>query len=337
MADPASPFAVQKHVRVPWRKFLDDLRPIRPDLHRYCVRLAGNVWDGEDLVQEALARVFTQLGKLDPDLEQIEHPRTYLIRTATRIWIDARRKAAREREVLVEEQGAHQDAAMLAQARVGNPSRAPEVREAAAQLLGRLAPRERAAVLLKDVFDLSLEESARILQTTSTAVKAALQRGRARLEGEERTTRPAGPLPSRTIVERFVTALSAKDLDTLKAICSDDLAIELVGGVELDGFERSRTFLEHAHMELPIAGFGLKPRWELREYLGEWLVLGFRTLNGAEGINEVHRLEESDGLITRVRCYCFCPDTLRVLGEHLGLPALARMYRSPMPEDFAKP
>lgn len=336
MPDPASPFGVQKHVRMPWRKFLDDLGPIRPDLHRYCVRFAGYVWDGEDLVQEALARVFTQIGKLDPDLEQIEHPRTYLIRTATRIWIDSRRRAAREREVLMAEQAASRQMETLEQARVGEPSRACEVREAAGQLLGRLAPRERAAVLLKDVFDLSLEESAHILQTTATAVKAALQRGRARLEAEERRVRPAGPLPSKAIVERFLAALSAKDLDTLRAICAEDLAVELVGGAELEGFERSRTFFEHAHMELPIAGFGLKPRWELREYLGEWLVLGFRTLNGAEGLNEVHRLEESDGRITRVRCCCFCPDALRVLGEHLGLPALARMYRSPMPEDFAR-
>jgi len=336
MDDPASPFAVQKHVRRPWRKFLDDLTPLRPDLHRYCARLSGNIWDGEDLVQEALARVFAQLGKLDPNLEELEHPRAYLIRTATRIWIDSRRKHAREQEVLTMERHATEQRAKHDEARVGDPRRAPELREAAGELLGRLAPRERAAVLLKDVFDLSLEESARILHTTTTAVKAALQRGRTRLDAEERSVRPAGPLPSKAIVERFLSALSAKDLDTLKAICADDLSVELVGGVELEGFERSRTFFEHAHMELAIPGFPVKPRWELREYLGEWLVLGFRRVNDAEGINEVHRLEESDGRISRVRCYCFCPDTLKVLGEHLGLPALARMYRSPMPEDFAK-
>ncbi len=298
------------------------------------MRLAGNVWDGEDLVQEALARVFTQLGKLDPDLASLEQPRAYLIRTATRIWIDSRRRAAREREILaMEQQAAASDAA---DSKTGDPRRAPDVRQAAGELLGRLAPRERAAVLLKDVFDLSVEESAQALGVTPTAVKAALQRGRARLDGEERSVAPAGPLPSKATVERFLAALSAKDLGTLQAICSADLAVELVGGVDLDGFERSRSFFEHAHMELPVPGFPVKPRWELREYLGEWLVLGFRQVDGVEGLNEVHRLEDADGQITRVRCYCFCPDTLRVLGEHLGLPALARMYRSPMPEDFQR-
>ncbi len=330
MADPESPFGVQKDVRIPWRKYLDELAPLRPELHRYCVRLTGNVWDGEDLVQEALLRVFAQLGKLDADLERLEHPRAYLVRTATRIWIDQRRRAAREREVLeVERREGERDAA-AGEVRVGSPDRAPEVREAAGQLLAQLAPRERAAVLLKDVLDLSLEETAKVLHTTVAAVKAALQRGRGRFDdAAEQSTPPTGPLPSPALVERFLQALSNKDLDTLTAICSADLCVELVGGVDMDGFERARPFFEHAHFVMPALGFGENPRWELAEYLGETLVLGLRTLGGVEGLNEVHRLEERDGKITHVRCYCFCPDTLRVLGEHLGRNALPRRYRSP--------
>jgi len=329
MADPTSPFAVQKDVRIPWRTYLDELAPLRPEVHRYCVRLTGNVWDGEDLVQEALARVFTQLGKLDADLERLEHPRAYLMRTATRIWIDGRRRAAREREVLEVERREGEREAAASESRVGNPGRAPEVREAAGQLLAKLAPRERAAVLLKDIFDLSLEETAAILHTTVAAVKAALQRGRGRLDDLEQSTRPAGPLPSPALVERFLDALAGKDLETLKAICSADLCVELVGGVDMDGFERARPFFAHAHFVMPSIGFGENPRWELAEYMGETLVLGFRTLDGVEGLNEVHRLEEQDGKIVHIRCYCFCPDTLRVLGEHIGRNALPRRYRSP--------
>ena len=327
MADPGTPFAVQKDVRVPWRKYLDELAPLRPELHRYCVRLTGNVWDGEDLVQEALLRVFGQLGKLDADLERLEHPRAYLARTATRIWIDQRRRAAREREVLEVER--REGRAAVGDGLAGDPTRAPEVRDAAKQLLAQLAPRERAALLLKVVLVLSLEETARALQTTVAAVKAALQRGRGRLDDAEQSTPPTGPLPSPALVERFLHALSNKDLDTLQAICSADLCVELVGGVDMDGFERARPFFQHAHFVMPSLGFGESPRWEIAEYLGETLVLGFRTLGGVEGLNEVHRLEELDGKITRVRCYCFCPDTLRVLGEHLGRNALPRRYRSP--------
>jgi hypothetical protein len=75
-------------------------------------------------------------------------------------------------------------------------------------------------------------------------------------------------------------------------------------------------------MVMPQLGFGENPHWDTIVYDGEPMALGYRTLNGVEGINEVHRLEEVDGRIARIRCYCFCPDTLRVLGEHLGIVAL---------------
>ncbi|GHI28032.1 hypothetical protein Shyd_94030 [Streptomyces hydrogenans] len=72
-----------------------------------------------------------------------------------------------------------------------------------------LAPQERAAVVLKDVFDLPLKEIAAMLSTTEGAVKAALHRGRGRLAdpqgGKLRspavqvpTARPSTPSPRRS-------------------------------------------------------------------------------------------------------------------------------------------
>src|SRR5262245_2670455 len=58
-------FSSQRRVRRPWRRYVDQLTIHRPTLHAYCCRLAGNVWDGEDLVPDTLARVFSQLGKSD--------------------------------------------------------------------------------------------------------------------------------------------------------------------------------------------------------------------------------------------------------------------------------
>jgi RNA polymerase sigma-70 factor (ECF subfamily) len=315
MTDPEDAFAVQPQVRTPWRQFLDRLAPLRPDLHRYCCRLTGNVWDGEDLVQDALLRVFGAMGKLDPNLE---NPRGYLIRTATHLWIDRIRRRARERALPIEEAAA-----------LPSPAQAAEVREAMGTLIQHLAPRERAAVLLKDVFDLSLEETASILATSVGAVKAALHRGRGRLENADRELPAAGPAPSPEIVDRFVKAMTVKDLDGLRALCSADVSIELVGGAEFDGFERGKSFFQHAHFVMPELGFGTNPRWEPAVYEGEPVALGFRTLDGFEGLNEVHRLLVDDGAVVRIRCYCFCPDTLRLVAEHLGIRAVRRPYRSP--------
>jgi RNA polymerase sigma-70 factor, ECF subfamily len=48
--------------------------------------------------------------------------------------------------------------------------------------MSQVAPQERAAVVLKEVFDFTLEQIAEVLSTTVGAVKSALHRGRARLE-----------------------------------------------------------------------------------------------------------------------------------------------------------
>ena len=325
--DPEAAFALQGEVRGPWRAYLDGLEPLRPELHRYCTRLTGSVWDGEDLAQDALMKVFSLLGKIDADLEQ---PRAYLIRTATPLFIDRQRRLARARAWLEGERAEPAEVAPDAGAELEQRQR---VRAAGGELLQRLAPRERAALMLKDVFDLSLEESASVLRTTVGAVKAALHRGRGRLSDPERDGPAPAAAPPAEVIDRYIAAMAAADLEAIRAICSEDVCVELVGGNEMEGLAQSKGFFKYAHMALPQLGFGDNPNWRPAEYRGEPIVLGFRTLEGAEGLNEVHRLELDEGRIARVRCYCFAPDTLRVLGEHLDLPVLPRRYRSPDPAE----
>jgi len=64
--------------------------------------------------------------------------------------------------------------------------------------LQRLSPQERAAVVLKEVFDMTLEEIADLLATTTGAVKAALHRGRDRLKIHKGGIRPDLPLIAST-------------------------------------------------------------------------------------------------------------------------------------------
>jgi RNA polymerase sigma-70 factor (ECF subfamily) len=317
-------FAIQKKVRGPWRRFLDELNPLRPDLFRYCCKLTGNVWDGEDLAQDTLMRVFTLLGKIDA---QLENPKAYLIRTATNLWIDRVRRSVREKEILELDQ---------VDTPIADATSTADAKAAAKDLLQRLHPQERAAVVLKEVLEYSLEETAAVLKTTVGAVKSALHRGRGRLNN--RSPSAGFAVPSRELVQTFMDALAAKDLTTLQTICATDLAVEMVGGAESTNFEQSRMFFSHAHTVLPAMGFGLAPRWVLIEHEGEPMVLGLRTLNGREGVNEIHRLEVLDGVVTRVRLYCFCPDVLRAVGAPLGIDAVVRPipYRSPSMSDVPR-
>src|SRR5215469_5877160 len=97
MSETPMRFSSQRRVRGPWRAYMDGIAKHRGDLHRYCRRLTGNLWDGEDLMQDTLVRVFGLLGRSDMKLE---NPRAYLIRTATNIWIDRMRRQAREQAII---------------------------------------------------------------------------------------------------------------------------------------------------------------------------------------------------------------------------------------------
>jgi hypothetical protein len=60
--------------------------------------------------------------------------------------------------------------------------------------------------------------------------------------------------------------------------------------------------------------------WRVVDYLGEPIVIGFRTLNEIEGLNDIWRIEMGDGGIGRLRLYCFSPDVIATLAEELAAP-----------------
>ncbi len=318
MTESTFPKPLQEELQPAWNHYVDFLAPHRPALHRYCVRLAGNLWDGEDLVQDTVVRVFALLGKR---WAAIEKPAPYLARVATNLWIDQQRRRELERAFVA--------------AGPDEPAPAPEpagsdVRAAAQSLLVRLTPRERAAVLMKDVLDLSVEETASILRTSVSAVKAALHRGRGRLADAPPTAPEAAAPPE--LVDRFVAAFDARDLAALRAIVSEDVRVELVGSNEMHGAADSEPFFAHALARFP--GEERDPRFEAFDYAGERVVLGFRVWDGQEGLNDVTRLSARGGRIDGIRNYCWCPDTLRALAEVLGVRANPRPYRTPTLEEF---
>src|SRR5688572_18060941 len=172
MTDPTRPESeptLNQAVREPWRRFTQEFEPVRPELYRYCRTLTHSAWDAEDLVQDSLVRAFVSLGTSPspPD-----NPRAWLFRVASNHWLN---QVKRQREDLtaVPPEPASMDA---------NPR---SVREAGGSLVGQLAPKERAAVVLKEAFDFSLEETAEVLSTSVGAVKAALHRGREKLKHPE--------------------------------------------------------------------------------------------------------------------------------------------------------
>ena len=318
------PGELRDDLRAAWHRYVDLTAPLRGDLHRYCRRLCGNVWDAEDLVQDTLLRGFSRLGQVH---HEIANPRAYLLRTATHCWVDALRRRASEREM----RGALPEPTPVAGAGDGL------ARDAGATLLRRLSPQERAAVVLKDLFDFRLEEIADLLATSVGAVKSALHRGRERLGEREEGAGSRRPLPSAALVDRFVALYAAKDVAGLVALMLEGGSIENVGcGLEFgrEAFESREGWFHHAvfgHPEWPAPFRYESARIERRDYDGEPLVLGFTTRGGREALEQVLRFEEVDGRILRIRGYAFCPETMREVAGALGLPLRTGLYRYPTP------
>lgn len=321
MAEHEIPDALRDDLRAAWHRYVDLLAPLRPDLHRYCRRLTGSLWDAEDLAQDALLRAFATLGSVH---HRIDNPRAYLLRVATNTWIDTVRRRGSEAAALGDPAGA---------TTAGDPAPGA-VRDAGATLLQRLAPQERAAVVLKDVFELSLAEIAAVLGTSEGAVKAALHRGRTRLR-EPETTAAERPAPSAALVDRFLAAWRASDLPALLALVVEDAAVENVGcGIELGREAGGRGFLYHAvhgHADWPAALQPEAVRLDAGVVEGVRLVLCFATRRGQEALEQALRFDEHEGRIARLRGYAFCPETMREIGAALGLAVRTGLYRFPTP------
>jgi RNA polymerase sigma-70 factor (ECF subfamily) len=327
MTEPEFPSQIRDAARVAWHRYIDFLAPFRPELYRYCRRLTGNIWDAEDLVQDTVLRGF---GAMNHVHGPIDNPRGYLIRVATNLWVDALRRRTSEHHAIVRERD---------QPRIEVDAKpdAADVRDAAASLMQAFPPQERAALVLKEVFDLSLDEIAEILGTSVGAVKAALHRARGNLKDAEGAPRSQRPRPPAALVGRFVERLNTSDLPGLLALMLDTATIEMPGNLVEVGrkeFERKGSWLwqaVHVHPDLPAE---LRPPKFVNEnatFDGEPMMLGFMVHGDMKLLMAVIRFEEQDGSIARIRAYDFSPELIRELAAELGLTAGFVPYRFPTP------
>lgn len=318
------PETVRLASRDGFNAFIDALVPFRPDLHRYCRKLTGDIWDAEDLVQDTLLKGFVALGRMQGPVPNVKG---YLVRIATNLWIDAHRRRVTAADVLASEAVT----AAPAQTRPGDPA---GVRNAAAQLMETLAPQERAALVLKDVFDMSLKEIAETLSTTENAVKAALHRGRAALK-EPGAPRRRSASPA--LVEKFVRCLDASDLDGLLALMLDTATIEMPPMLVETGraqFERKGSWLwqsVNVHPDLPPDM--RPPKWHNRiaDFRGETIVLGLMPPSHGGTLQGITRFAEEDERVARIHSYCFTPEVVAEVAAELGLTVGWVPYRFPMP------
>jgi RNA polymerase sigma-70 factor, ECF subfamily len=229
--------------------------PFRAELQLHCYRMLGSVHDAEDRVQETLLRAWRGLARF----EQRTSFRRWLYRIATNVCLTALERSRRAGRVLPDTQAPPNglmpqadpslDVAWLEPypdaALAGVPDTAPgpearyEMREAvrlafiaAIQLL---PPRQRAALLLRDVLGWSAAEAAELLESSVASVNGALQRARETLERHHPRAPGAHASPEmrpssteqRELLERFMRSWERTDVAAFVATLRDDVVFTM--------------------------------------------------------------------------------------------------------------
>ncbi len=220
---------------------IEDLEALRVPLTGYCYRLLGSAADTDDAVQETLIRASSRRDQYDPSRGRLS---TWVHGIATNVCIDMLRSAKRRALVVdlgeATGQGAvlgaplppdawlepMPDSRLIAAKDPGEVVLEREsIRLAFIAALQRLAPRQRAVLVLRDVLAFTAQETAQILDATVPSVNSALQRARASLDAQRPNPSEIGDpenAQQEELLRRYMTAFEAHDVAGLKAILRED-------------------------------------------------------------------------------------------------------------------
>jgi RNA polymerase sigma-70 factor (ECF subfamily) len=283
-----------------YRALLETIATLRPVLHRYCARMTGSVMDGEDVVQEALFEAYRKLGQFD----ESRPLKPWLFRICHNRCVDfLRRKGVREK--------AEAAAAQPDEITPDEPNTLG-IGPAVEHLVISLPPKERACVLLKDVFDYSLEEVAELVDSTVGGVKAALNRGRTKLAGSPpaKLARSADPEIAQ-IVQLYVERFNRRDWNGVRELISADARLRVADRYagRLSG---SPYFSIYEKMPAP---------WKMAagEVDGEPAVIILQRHGEVWTPMSVIRFVLLNQHITQIFDYCLCPWILKAMPPTHGL------------------
>ena len=221
------------------------VEPYRGELHAHCYRMLGSVQDAEDTLQETLLRAWRALARF----EGRSSLRSWLYTIATNTSLNAISKRPKQR-ILPMDYGPSFGAddvpgqpviesvwvepypdAGLDEGFAG-PEARYELREsvelAFVAALQHLPPNQRAVLILREVLDFSAKECAEALDTTTASINSALQRARATVDerlpdqSQQATLRALDDEQLREIVERYMAAMQAGDVETVVGMLAED-------------------------------------------------------------------------------------------------------------------
>ena len=221
-----------------------ELEQYRRELTGYCYRMLGSAYEAEDAVQNTMLRAWRALPRFDDQAGL----RPWLYRIATNVCIDmlnGRSRRALPMDVarvgtsegrLIDRQPGSAwiepapDSLVLQSA--GDPTERVVAREsvrlAFIAALQRLAPRQRAVLILRDVLHWRAAEVATLLESSTDSVNSSLRRARATLEPIDRDSTPNEPSDDhRALLDAYVDAFERQDVNALVSLLREDAIVEM--------------------------------------------------------------------------------------------------------------
>jgi RNA polymerase sigma-70 factor (ECF subfamily) len=290
---------------------------LRPAAFAIAYRMLGSVSEAEDVVQEA----FLRLHRMLREGERVESPRAYLSTVVTRLCIDQLRSARARRERYV---GEWLPEPLLASDEA-DPARHAEVADSLSLaflvLLESLSPEQRAAFLLREVFDYPYDQIARIVGKSEDNTRQLVTRARRQVQ-EGRPRFEASRERREVLARRFFAAAVDGELEALEELLAHDVVLHGDGGGKAPALAHpvhgrakvARTLLAWFRAAARIGGVSL----QAAEVNGQ---PGALLLDPEGRLVTVLSVDVADGQVQAIRSIVN-PDKLRHLGPTADLGRL---------------
>ena len=287
---------------------------------RIAYRMLGSVSEAEDVLQEG----FLRLHRARESGERIQSPRAYLSTVVSRLALDHLRSARVRRETYV---GDWLPEPLLAGAE-DDPARKAEMADSLSLaflvLLESLSPEQRAAFLLREVFEEPYDRIAEVVGTSEQNARQLVARARRHVE-QRRPRFEASSAQREELASRFFAAVEEGDLQGLEELLAHDVVLQGDGGGKAPALARALHGRARVARALTaglrttrkrIRGFALR-REEVNGQPGALFLDGDGDLIG------VITLDIAEGQIQGVRTIVN-PDKLQHLGPVADVRALLR-------------
>ncbi|MFL6143542.1 MAG: RNA polymerase sigma-70 factor [Labedaea sp.] len=294
---------------------------LRPRAFAIAYRMLGSVGEAEDVVQEAFLRLHQILQRGEP----VTSPRAYIATLVTRLAIDQLRSARVRRERYVGE--------WLPEPLLTDPTPAEHAETADSLslallvLLESLSPRQRAAFLLREVFEYPYPEVAEIIGTNVDSTRHLVARARNHVQ-QRRPRYYASRREREELTQRFFAAAEQGDRRALEALLARDVTLHADGGGKVPALARPVNGRQRVARTLSAGMSALArvgARIRVTEVNGQ---PGVMAIDVQDRLVGVMGLDIADGQIQTIHSIAN-PDKLRHFDRFGDLAALVRAGSRP--------